>query len=142
MIRPPTRGQRVVAKAPLQRGGRLRPGPTRKGQCPPMAIPQGLSLKGSQLQLSARKGWQPPMARPQGLLPAACRGPPTRGDRLRAWHPLEGSLRAKAPPVRATACKGGHSQERPLVGAALVGAALMEVPPAGAALAVGVATPW
>ncbi|RWV87560.1 hypothetical protein GW17_00050432 [Ensete ventricosum] len=135
MIRPPTRGQPIVAKAPLQRGGRLRPGPARKGQCPPVAIPQGLSLKGGRLQLSARKGWQPPMARPQGLLPAAYRGPPIRGDRLRAWHPLEGSLRAKAPPARATACKGGHSQERPLVGAAPASASLMEVLPAGAAFA-------
>ncbi|KAJ8499400.1 hypothetical protein OPV22_009952 [Ensete ventricosum] len=79
MIRPPTRGQPVVAKAPLQRGGRLRPGPARKGQCPPVAIPQGLLLKGGRLQLSARKGWQPPMARPQGLLPAAYRGPPITG---------------------------------------------------------------
>ncbi|RRT51032.1 hypothetical protein B296_00050192, partial [Ensete ventricosum] len=63
----------ACGQGPLQRGGQLRPGPTRKGWRQPVAKPHGQPLEGGQQQLSARKGWEPPAAKPLGLLPAACK---------------------------------------------------------------------
>ncbi|RZS14146.1 hypothetical protein BHM03_00045808 [Ensete ventricosum] len=62
MARPPARGRPTVAKARLQRGGRLRPGPL-----------QGVATRGHDRLRPAREGL--PAARPQG--PTA-RGVPAR----------------------------------------------------------------
>ncbi|RZR84249.1 hypothetical protein BHM03_00011020 [Ensete ventricosum] len=88
MARPPAMGRLAVAKAPLQRGGRLRPGPC-KGRSPARAAahkgwpPVGAAAaRGHDRLRPARKGL-PPVAWPQGV---AARNTPARGSRLRPTH--------------------------------------------------------
>ncbi|KAJ8478203.1 hypothetical protein OPV22_021930 [Ensete ventricosum] len=73
---PMQRGDRL-RQGTLQRGSRLRLGPACKGGgCPPAARPQGQPPEGGRLQCGARKGRQPPTTTPQELLPTVCRRPP------------------------------------------------------------------
>ncbi|RWW68741.1 hypothetical protein BHE74_00023702 [Ensete ventricosum] len=78
----------AAAKAPMQRGDRLRQGTLQRG----MRHPQGAAATHDHSAGAAANGLQ-----------TATRGQPARGGRLRVRCLQEGSLRAKAPPARAAA---------------------------------------
>ncbi|RZS20431.1 hypothetical protein BHM03_00052945 [Ensete ventricosum] len=67
MARPPTRGRPTTAKAPLQRGGRLRLGPLQGATAHEGSSPQGVATRRYDRLRPARKGL-PPTAKPQGAI--------------------------------------------------------------------------
>ncbi|RWV78967.1 hypothetical protein GW17_00059972 [Ensete ventricosum] len=102
MARPPARGWSAVAKAPLQRGDRLRLGPLQRA--------------------AANKGSSRPRARPTAASPqgAAARGAPARCDRQwparKGGRPLVGHLSSAKGSRRLRRARGlGHPFEKRMI---------------------------
>ncbi|RWV80138.1 hypothetical protein GW17_00058624 [Ensete ventricosum] len=84
MARPPARGRPIAAKAPLQRGRRLRPGPLQG-----TIARRGSSSQGAGTRSGSSRPWSRPAATsPQG----AARDAPARDDR--PWPCRKGQLPA------------------------------------------------
>ncbi|RZS25698.1 hypothetical protein BHM03_00058939 [Ensete ventricosum] len=103
MARPPARGWLATAKAPLQMGSRLRPGP----------------LQGA----TARRGTSHPWARP-----AAAKAPLQRGGRLRPGPLQEVTARGGSSPQGAATRRGSSRLRAQLATASPHGAAARAAP--------------
>ncbi|RRT67409.1 hypothetical protein B296_00010235 [Ensete ventricosum] len=122
--RPPAKGRPAAAKASSQYHGQTA-GAAAQGWSAAARHPQGATAAHGHAARAAAKGLQ-----------IATRDQSSRGGRLQVWHPLECSLRAEAPLARAAGCNGGYSQDWSPAGAALAGAAPVEVS------ATRVVAPW
>ncbi|RWV79183.1 hypothetical protein GW17_00059732 [Ensete ventricosum] len=103
---PHAKGRPAAAKAPMQRGGRLRQGPLQRGgRLRPGPARKGAAPARGQTAGAAARGWPAAARCPQGATDYGfdARRKAARGQR----HRPQG-----LPPARAAACKGGRQQGR------------------------------